>query len=177
MRASKITLVVQAVGVGVLAFAGATAEAQTITTAETGRRHADTPGLLSSPARLMVREVPLPLALARLSETSGVPIAYSSSVLARETGGVSCACEAISVAAALELLLAGTAYDYAELVGQVVVFAVPQAAPGNAARALEELLRGVPVAPLRLAKYTSAAPTGLARLPPAQQGQIGRAHV
>ena len=59
-------------------------------------------GLLSQRAEIVVHGVPLPEALALLSEQARVPIAFSASLLPDRTHRVDCPCQAATVADALE---------------------------------------------------------------------------
>lgn len=82
--------------------------------------------LLATPSRLTVEQLPLADALARLSERSGVQIAFSPSLL--PPGHlVACACDTLNIALALDELLDGTELGYVELGTQVIV--VPLAPP------------------------------------------------
>ena len=105
--------------------------------------------LLDRPARLSVERVPLRAAVSELAERSGVPLAYSPTLL---PGGleVSCPCEAVTLRDALTRLLAGTSFTFREADGQVVI---APAAP-----------RTVPEQPgPRLAVDARLAPSGTAR--------------
>jgi TonB-linked SusC/RagA family outer membrane protein len=77
-------------------------------------------GLLSRQARLKVENVTLPYALAQLVERSEVPIALSPSRLPEEVR-VTCACESMTVADALTLLLSETSITFTETDGYVVL--------------------------------------------------------
>lgn len=158
------------VAIGAAAFAPLVAQAQTTAKADAaGGRGA--PTLLDSPARLLVRDAMLPAALALLSETSGVPVAYSSNMLARDAARVSCSCRDVSVGEALKTLLGSTDYQFAELVGQVVVFASPRVAPrADALRRLYDVLRPEPAAPMMLATYGSRSVRAIVQ-PTARQGR------
>src|SRR5688572_9820045 len=76
--------------------------------------------LLDKPARTEVQDTPLAQALAELQHRSGVPLAFSPSLLAR-AGSVTCHCNLLTVGQALDQLLSGTPFTYAELAGQVLV--------------------------------------------------------
>ena len=76
--------------------------------------------LLASPARLHVRDVPLVAALSALQERSGVPLAYSPTLLPADRH-VSCRCLDATVGQALDRLLNGTPFRYAEFAGQVLI--------------------------------------------------------
>jgi TonB-linked SusC/RagA family outer membrane protein len=75
---------------------------------------------LDRPARLVVENVPLPQGLAALQEQSGVPLAYSATLMAG-TGLVSCRCAAVTVREALDRMLADTGFGYETIGRQVVV--------------------------------------------------------
>jgi TonB-linked SusC/RagA family outer membrane protein len=82
--------------------------------------------LLARPANLDVEAVPLIDALQTLALQSGVPLAYSPTMLpaSRE---VSCACRASTLGEALVTLLAGTGFTVREAEGQVIL--APPAPP------------------------------------------------
>ena len=83
--------------------------------------------LLATPAGLTADQLPLPDALALLSERSRVQIAFSRSLL--PSGHlVTCDCDTLNIARALDLMLEGTGLGYVELGTQVIV--VPLAEPG-----------------------------------------------
>ena len=82
-------------------------------------------GLLSQRAEIVVHGVPLPEALALLSEQARVPIAFSASLLPDRTHRVDCPCQAATVADALDHMLTGTDLDFKEMHGQVVIFPRP----------------------------------------------------
>lgn len=80
----------------------------------------DPGSLLATPARLVVEELPLADALARLSERSSVQIAFSPTLL--PPGHlVACACATLNIARALDHMLEGTELGYVELGTQVIV--------------------------------------------------------
>ena len=83
--------------------------------------------LLAAPARVTVSGLPLREALSRLAERSRVEVAFSPSLLPAGRR-VDCECVAVSVARALDRLLAGTDLGYVEVGSQVVL--VPRAATG-----------------------------------------------
>lgn len=116
--------------IALLALLVAPAPAQTpvrLTDASTMPRRADpTDTLLRQPARLMIERVFLVDALEQLSERSGVPLAYSRSLLPQHRR-ISCFCEELTVAEALDLILADLPLGYASAVGQVVI--LPEALP------------------------------------------------
>src|SRR5947208_1110643 len=82
-------------------------------------------GVLSQRAEVVVHGVPLPEALALLSEQARVPIAFSASLLPDRTHRVDCPCQAATVADALDHMLTGTDLDFKEMHGQVVIFPRP----------------------------------------------------
>src|SRR5207253_10190091 len=82
-------------------------------------------GLLSQRAEIVVHGVPLPDALALLSDQARVPIAFSASLLPDRTHRVDCPCQAATVADALDHMLTGTDLDFKEMHGQVVIFPRP----------------------------------------------------
>ena len=77
--------------------------------------------VLDRTAGVSVRDVTLQQALFRLTESSGVIIAFSPSLLTDDRGLVSCDCATITLGAALRRLLAGTGFDFTILAGQVVL--------------------------------------------------------
>jgi TonB-dependent starch-binding outer membrane protein SusC len=86
--------------------------------------------LLGVRAKLNVQNVAVGLALHELSRTSGVPLAFSSS-LVPAGATISCACMDRSVGEALDEILLGTALSYAEVRRQIVIEPIvrPYAAP------------------------------------------------
>ena len=80
--------------------------------------------LLDRPARLRVRDVSLADALGELQRRSGVPLAYSPSLLPRARS-LRCACDDATIGQALQQLLASVPFTYRETDGQVIV--VPMA--------------------------------------------------
>jgi TonB-linked SusC/RagA family outer membrane protein len=91
--------------------------------------------LLERPARLRVRDVSLADALGELERRSGVPLAYSPSLLPRGKS-LRCACDGATIAQALQQLLAEVPFTYRETDGQVVVVPMPRdvARDGDARR-------------------------------------------
>lgn len=85
---------------------------------------------LDRPARLDAGALPLQDALTRLSETSGVTIAFSPSAIQEVNRVVGCSCAPVTVGEALERLLAGTSFEHSEFNGQVIVFRPAAADPG-----------------------------------------------
>jgi len=75
---------------------------------------------LSAPASLTVEDVPLTEALIRLQDNSGVPLAYSPSLL-RGENSVSCLCRGMTVGGALRTLLRGTAFEFEVAARQIVI--------------------------------------------------------
>ena len=86
---------------------------------------------LDRPARLEVANTPITDALAELQRRSGVPLAYSPSLLAG-AGRVSCACEASTVREALGRMLGRSGYRFVELGEHVVIEPVIEAAGDTA---------------------------------------------
>ncbi len=87
---------------------------------------------LTRTARLNVQNIPLGAALVHLRQRSGVDLAYSTRVIppARR---VDCECAGVTVAEALDRMLAGTFLRYVELDGQVII--EPRARPEHLDRA------------------------------------------
>jgi TonB-linked SusC/RagA family outer membrane protein len=81
--------------------------------------------LLERPARLRVRDVSLADALRELERRSGVPLAYSPSLLPRERS-LGCACDHATIGQALQQLLASVPFTYRESDGQVIVVPLPR---------------------------------------------------
>jgi TonB-linked SusC/RagA family outer membrane protein len=79
-------------------------------------------GALSRPARLNIRDLPLPIALEALHEASDVPLVFSPSMLPEVV--VSCPCADASVGDALAQLLRQTGFEVVSSGEQVVL--VPQ---------------------------------------------------
>lgn len=77
--------------------------------------------LLERPARLTLRDASLATALTRLSESSGVLISFSPSLLTDHDRKVGCWCEENTVSEALDRLLAGTEFHYSVVSGQVIL--------------------------------------------------------
>lgn len=95
---------------------------------------------LDHPARLQVENVPLADALAELRRSSGIPLAFSPSLLPADRR-VSCVCGSVSVGEALENILAGTGLRFDESGRHIVI------RPGDPRVALtatlQERLRGL----------------------------------
>ena len=83
--------------------------------------------LLDRPARLRVENVSLADALGELERRSGVPLAYSPSLLPRARS-LRCACDEATLGEALQQLLAAIPFTYRESDGQVLVVPSPQPA-------------------------------------------------
>lgn len=97
-------------------------------------------GLLQQPAQLEVRSAPLEVALVRLEQGSGVPIAFSNDLVRGVT--VSCSCAGATVAQALDSLLAGTPLEYLVMGRRVVVRLRRGAGPGvGSGRAIVGVVR------------------------------------
>jgi TonB-linked SusC/RagA family outer membrane protein len=86
--------------------------------------HAAT-ALLDRPARLRVRDVSLADALGELERRSGVPVAYSPSLLPNDRS-LRCTCDDATIGEALQQLLAAVPFTYRETDGQVVVVPAPR---------------------------------------------------
>jgi TonB-dependent starch-binding outer membrane protein SusC len=82
--------------------------------------------LLETPAGLIVQDVTLDAALIRLTETSGVIVVFSPSLLRADFRMVTCDCARMSVGEALDHLLAGTRFAYAEMDGQIALVPKPR---------------------------------------------------
>ena len=91
------------------------------------RAQSEAGGLLARPANLQVGHISLQRALQELTRLSGVPLAYSPSMLPGRRK-VSCRCARVSVATALDSLLHGTGFAYREADGQVMLVPGP---PGS----------------------------------------------
>ncbi|HUG41260.1 MAG TPA: TonB-dependent receptor plug domain-containing protein [Longimicrobiales bacterium] len=81
--------------------------------------------LLERPAELSVRDVTLDAALVRLTETSGVIVVFSPSLLRADYRTVTCDCERATVGEALDRLLAGTRFAHTEIGGQIALIPRP----------------------------------------------------
>ena len=81
---------------------------------------------LSRPAQLNVDKAPLAAALDELYRTSGVPIAYSPTLLSG-VGKVTCSCLEISVRSALQRILAGTRFEFVVVENSLVIRPRPAA--------------------------------------------------
>ena len=77
---------------------------------------------LSRPAGLAVRGVPLARALASLSESSKIQVAFSPSLMDKNADKVTCDCARVSVREALDEMLRFTSFSYALTHGQVFVY-------------------------------------------------------
>jgi len=82
--------------------------------------------LLGRPARLRVHDISLADALGQLERQSGVPLAYSPSLLPAGRS-LHCACADATIGEALQQLLAGAPFTFREVDGQVVVAPVARA--------------------------------------------------
>lgn len=76
--------------------------------------------LLLRPAQLDIEKASMADALRALAEASGVPMAFSPSILGR-SGLVSCFCRQRTVAEALDRILQGTSFTYTEQTNLVVI--------------------------------------------------------
>src|SRR5262245_55058292 len=115
-RAVLLALVVTATGV----FAPAHPAA-----AQSATRVARDAALLDRPARLLVRDVSLADALGELERQSGVPLAYSPSLLPPDRSR-GCACNDATIGQALQQLLASVPFTFRETGGQVVIAPAPR---------------------------------------------------
>ena len=109
--------------------------------------------LLAAPARVTVSGLPLGEALSRLAERSRIRIAFSPSLLPADRH-VDCECATMSMARALDQLLADTDLGYVELGSQVLL--VPRAeVGGHATAALAGVVRdSVNLEPVAFAPVT-----------------------
>ncbi len=127
--------------------------------------------LLEQPARLTLHKVPLAIALTSLYEQSGVKVAFSPSILPRYV--VSCDCAEVTVRAALDRLLAGTAFRYLAVGEQVLVEPAP--APNRLQKGLRTTfasLGGGSATALNAAPREDGAVSRLRSAISAQQGTI-----
>ena len=99
----------------------------------TARITAPAAALLDRPARLVVHDVSLADALGALERQSGVPLAYSPSLLPSDRS-LRCACSDATIGQALEQLLASAPFAFRETHGQIVIVPMPRDA-GHAANA------------------------------------------
>lgn len=109
--------------------------------------------LLAAPARVTISGLPLGEALSRLAERSRIRIAFSPSLLPADRH-VDCECATMSMARALDQLLADTDLGYVELGSQVLL--VPRAeVGGHATTALAGVVRdSVNLEPVAFAPVT-----------------------
>jgi len=132
-RAPRLALVAAVAGLLTPIAGGASAQSTPATTGRSGT------ALLQRPARLRVQNVSLADALGELERRSGVPLAYSPSLLPGDAS-LRCACDDATIGQALERLLADTPFTFRESDGQVIVVPVPQpthaAEPGLLASAI-----------------------------------------
>jgi len=118
-RASATALIVAASVLLAPLGGGATAQA-----GPAGRTAAT---LLDRPARLRIADVSLADALGELERRSGVPLAYSPSLLPTAPS-LRCACDDATIGEALQRLLADVPFTYRESDGQVIVVPSPRVA-------------------------------------------------
>jgi TonB-linked SusC/RagA family outer membrane protein len=78
--------------------------------------------LLDRTSQLVVRNVSLAIALTRLSEASGVPVAFSPSLVAADPRSVDCDCRELTVGEVLERVLERSAFGYREMRGEILVY-------------------------------------------------------
>ena len=140
---------------------GATAQ----TAAATASRVA---ALLDRPARLRVQNVSLADALGELERRSGVPLAFSPSLLPRERS-LDCDCDSASIGEALHLLLALVPFTFRETDGQVIVVPALRTATSDAEATTEAATLpppettgalGIVMPPPQQARVDSATVTG-----------------
>jgi TonB-linked SusC/RagA family outer membrane protein len=148
----RLILVLAALGT---AAGAGDVDAQRVAAAERTEAVAADASALQRPARLELKGVPLSVALTELSDRSGVPVAFSPSRLVAD-GPVDCDCLELTVAQALERLLAATEYRYTEIDGHVVVITQP-AVRHAPARDLLHLPLGVYASLSRPARVSLAA--------------------
>ena len=116
--------------------------------------------LLDRPARLRVRDVSLADALGELERRSGVPLAYSPSLLPRDRS-LRCTCDDATIAQALRQLLAAVPFTFREADGQVMVVPAPAVpAPRDASGESPGALGIVMPSTLLAAAADSATVTG-----------------
>ena len=128
-RTPVLALAVTVVGLLAPIAGGASVQSEPVA----GRR--DNAALLDRPARLRVQNVSLADALGELERRSGVPLAFSPSLLPNGAS-LACACDAATIGEALERLLADVPFTFREADGQVIVVPTPQTArAGDAAEA------------------------------------------
>lgn len=84
----------------------------------------ETTALQGAPARLSIHNVALTDALRKLQEASGIPLAFSPSLLPEDLR-VSCACENVTVEEAIRMLLQGTSFEVAVVADHVVIHERP----------------------------------------------------
>ena len=129
--------------------------------------------LLATTSRLSVAPTSLEDALVRLSERSGVQIAFSPALLPAGHQ-VECACAALNLARALDRLLEGTDLGYVELASQIVV--VPRGEPGTIGSDAELRDRAGAVSTLTgvVREAVSLEPVAFAEVVVAPAGGAGR---
>lgn len=128
----------------------------------------DRAALLDEPARLHVEGVTLLSALTQLSERSGVPLAYSPTLLPEDVE-VTCRCAALTVREALDRVLDRTAFSFRETDGQVIL-APARSRPALAAEALAERVEAA--APARAAAGVGRVPATAAAQPATITGRV-----
>src|SRR5438034_734633 len=105
---------------GLMLYAGGPLTGSALAQQVTAQRPSDVPAL-QRPAALVVDDVPVAAALQRLSESSGVIIVFSPSLVGEVARRITCHCTSITVAEALDRVLRSTNFVYTELRGQIVV--------------------------------------------------------
>jgi TonB-linked SusC/RagA family outer membrane protein len=131
------------------------AAAQTTSMAMGADRDTNEPSLLSRPAQLVLQDTTLSSALIRLSEVSGVPLAFSPTLIAADVRRVRCDCAELTIRQALDHLLRQTVFGYRELRGEILVFRQAPYPPVQGPRYATESTRFLPGLP-RVAMLSAA---------------------
>src|SRR5439155_26948984 len=76
-------------------------------------------GVLSRPAHLTVKKIPIPDAIEALQVGAGVPLIFSPTQLGEQR--VSCDCGSVTVGDALGQLLKGSPLSYTEYAGSILI--------------------------------------------------------
>src|SRR5262245_14020726 len=95
--------------------------------------------VLDRPARLVIERAQLVDALTHLGESSGVQLVFSPSLIGGGGEPVSCGCRSVTLAKALDRLLAGRQLRYAVVDGYVVI--VPRQPDEDRRTGLDSTLR------------------------------------
>ncbi len=115
--------------------------------------------LLLRPAHLTVSDMLLPEALERLRTSAGVPIAYSVTLLPRDWR-VSCDCDQVTVADALDRLLRATGFRFEEVGVQIVIRPQPTVGPAPDLNRSTSVPAGDTAAPVEAPTFFPPEPTG-----------------